>query len=60
LQEQTPPVPLLIPAGIGALGIVETSTNLVDWVPYTNAPVNPSDFRIVPSTNEPYRFFRMR
>jgi hypothetical protein len=41
-------------------GMIETSTNLVDWIPYTNAPANSVDFRVVPSTNEPYRFFRVR
>ena len=40
--------------------VVETSTNLIDWVRYTNAPADPAEFRVVPATNEPRRFFRIR
>lgn len=40
--------------------MVETSTNLIEWMRLTNAPATPGDFRFVPSTNEPMRFFRLR
>jgi hypothetical protein len=54
--------PAIFPAGslTHSLRIIETSTNLVDWIPYTSAPAQPAELHIVPSLDESHRFFRVR
>jgi hypothetical protein len=66
------PVLLLAPAGnitlfnpandsaVGGLRVLETSTNLIDWVPYAKPMETLDALQIVPATNEPCRFFRVR
>jgi len=40
--------------------MVETSTNLVDWVPFSTLAPGEKEFRVVPNQTEPQRFFRVR
>ncbi|HXJ62060.1 MAG TPA: Ig-like domain-containing protein [Verrucomicrobiae bacterium] len=49
-------------SSVGVLRVVETSTNLIDWVPYPNTGAigNWDGIEITPNTNEPCRFFRVR
>lgn len=55
-----PRLPALVPIltnPVAGQTVVETSTNLTDWIALTNAL---SPFHFSPTTNEPMRFFRLR
>ena len=57
------PVSIPLPTVTEATGkplMVETSTNLVDWMPFTTLAPGEREFRVVPNQSEPQRFFRVR
>jgi hypothetical protein len=56
-------VRLTLPPSIQPAGqamVIETSTNLIDWVPFTTLPPGQTEFQVAPKPNEPQRFFRRR
>jgi len=51
---------LSLPVSVGSPRVIETSTDLVHWVPVQTSTVGKTNFVIAPNVNDPQRFFRVR